>query len=68
MTKSNASSSAEVIEFVASIPPIQSWMQVSGDGGARIKLDVPDTDLAQVLKLVLLRGQPLRVRVEVLPQ
>lgn len=68
MRRSGESSSGEAIEFTATIPPIQSWMQVSGDGGARIKLDVPDTDLAQALKLVLLRGQPLRVRVEVLPQ
>ena len=68
MTRPGGSPSVEAIEFAASIPPVQSWMQVSGDGGARIKLDVADADLPQVLKLVLLRGQPLRVRVEVFPQ
>lgn len=53
------------IEFSASLPPIQSALNISGNGdGARIKLDVPGSDMAQVLKLVLLTGKVFKVTVE----
>ena len=51
------------VEFTASLPNIQSALSVGGDG-ARLKLDIPETDLAQVLKLAMLRGYAFRVVVE----
>ena len=51
------------VEFSASLPPIQSALSIGGDG-ARLKLDIPETDLAQVLKLVLLKNQAFKVTVE----
>ena len=51
------------IEFMASLPEIQSAINVGGCG-ARVKLDIPEQDLAQVLKLVLLKGKAFRVTVE----
>ena len=54
------------IEFLASLPPIQSAINVGGAGGdgSRIKLDVPGTDTPAVLKLVLLQGRVFRVTIE----
>lgn len=51
------------VEFTASLPNIQSALSVGGDG-ARLKLDIPETDLAQVLKLVMLKGQAFRVTID----
>lgn len=57
------------MEFAATLPDIQSAISVSGAGnGARIKLDVPNSDLAEVLKLVLYQGQLLKVKVEVIEE
>ena len=50
--------------FLATLPSILSCIKVSGDGGARLQLDVPDSDMAEALKLLLWRGMVLRVTVE----
>lgn len=53
---------ALVAEFVATLPPIQSAVSVSGHGeGARIKLDIPGSDLIEALKLTMIPGVLLRV-------
>lgn len=40
------------IAFVASLPPIQSAITMDGNGdGARIKLDIPASDVGAVLLL-----------------
>jgi len=52
------------VTFLATIPLLQSAIQVSGDGGARIKLDVPDECMDAVVALMGMRGQVLRVTVE----
>ncbi len=50
------------IEFNASLPPIQSAINLDGNGdGARIKLDVPRSDIAAVLKLQELSGMSFKV-------
>jgi hypothetical protein len=51
------------ITFLASIPPLMSAIQVDGSGGARIKIDVPETDIEAVTQLMALRGEVLRVTV-----
>jgi HSP20 family molecular chaperone IbpA len=52
------------IEFMASLPAIQSAVSVSGNGdGARIKLDVPGTDLPQAIKLLLYTNQTFKVTI-----
>lgn len=57
----------EKIEFRATLPPIGSAINLSGQegDGARIKLDVPGTDFVEILKLSALKGKPLKVTVEV---
>ena len=52
------------VEFMAVIPELQSAVQIAGDGGARIKLDVGDDFIDAVVALLPLRGEVLRVRIE----
>ena len=55
----------EVISFLASLPPIQSAMSVSGDHqGMRIKIDVPECDVPNAVRLMLLAGKLFRVTIE----
>jgi len=57
-----------IIEFLASLPDIQSAIQIGGDGSTRVRLDIPETELAQAVKLVLLKGQAFKVKIEVVKQ
>lgn len=50
--------------FRAIIPNLQSAIQVSGDGGWRVKLDIPASEEARALELLTLRGQVLVVSVK----
>lgn len=55
----------EKISFEASLPDIQSAITLSGAGnGARIKLDVSENEIAEVAKLILLRGKTFWVNIE----
>ncbi len=56
----------EPIKLIATIPTLQSWMSVSGDEqeGARLKFDFPASEMAQVARLLLMRGKVLRVTIE----
>ena len=51
------------IEFVCSLPEIQSALNFGGDG-ARIKIDIPETDIAQAAKLIMARGKVINVTME----
>ncbi len=51
------------VEFVCSLPPIQSALNFGGDGG-RIKIDIPESDIAQAAKLIMARGKVIRVTME----
>jgi hypothetical protein len=54
-----------MIEFIASLPPIQSAISISGNGdGARIKLDIPQSEMAAIIQLQLMQGKALKVTVE----
>jgi len=52
------------ITFNASLPDIQSAISVGGDGATRIKLDIPSSDIANAVKLTLLRGQAFTVIIQ----
>ena len=52
--------SDERIVFVGTIPSIQSAIQISGDGSGRIKIDTPESELSEILKLLLLKNHALR--------
>lgn len=51
------------ITFLASFPAIQSAIKV-GQDGMRIQLDVPETEMANAVELLAMRGMVLRVTVE----
>lgn len=52
------------ITFVASIAPLQSAISIASDGGARIKLDIPESEMDALMKLLAWRETPLRITVE----
>ena len=53
------------IEFIASLPPIQSAINIDGQGnGARIKLDIPASELIYVIALQKYIGESFRVVIE----
>lgn len=52
------------IEFIASLPDIQSAISIGGDGATRVKLDIPESDLAQAIKLVMVKGKAFQVSIE----
>ena len=55
----------KVITFRASLPPIQSAINLDGRGdGARIKLDVPRSDVDAILELQRWSERELVVTVE----
>lgn len=57
----------EPVTFLASIPPLQSALTFAGDGGARLKIDIPDSEIAAAAKLLMLRGKVLIVSMVVAP-
>lgn len=56
----------EPVTFLATIRPIQSALSISGNNeGARLTLDIPETELPAIARLLLLRGVVLRVTVAI---
>lgn len=53
-----------MINFLASIPTLQSAIQISGDGGGRIKLDIPENQMDIFQELLMCRGRVLRITIE----
>lgn len=53
------------IIFTASFPAIQSAITIDGQGdGARIKLDIPASEMLQVIQLQTMTGKAFKVTVE----
>lgn len=51
------------IVFIASLPPIQSAIQLDGLEGARIKLDVSEAGIIEVLKMTVLKGKTFKITI-----
>jgi hypothetical protein len=49
------------VTFRASIPPMETAIKIHGDGGARLQLDIAESDLAGFLPALVMRQQVLRV-------
>jgi len=56
------------IQFIASLPDIQSAISIGGDGATRVKFDIPESELAEAMKLVMFKGQAFKVKVETIGQ
>ncbi len=55
------------IEFVASLPPIQSAILLDGMGdGGRVKLDVSREYAKELLELQRMAGKPIKITAEVI--
>lgn len=52
------------IQFLASIPPVQSGLKFGGDG-ARVQFDIPETFITEAVKLVLCKGKVLEVTIRI---
>ena len=56
------------IEFIASLPDIQTAITISGEGATRVKFDIPESEIANAVKLVMLKGQAFKVKIETIKQ
>ena len=52
------------VTFRATVPPIETAIKIHGEGGARLILDIAETDLAGFLPALVFRGRKLRVTLE----
>ena len=56
--------SEPVARMECSLPDIMSAISINGAGnGARLKIDIPETYVAEAMKVALLRGRVFRVEV-----
>ncbi len=55
---------SDSVSFLCSIAPLQSAIQISSDGGARIKVDLPESEMDALVKLLAWRERTLRITVE----
>ena len=64
-TEENKISKDEIIEFIVSLPPIMSAINIDvlGDG-ARVKIDISRKYIKEIIKLQLLAGQSFKVIIE----
>jgi hypothetical protein len=54
------------LQFKASLPPIQSALNIGGakSDGIRLKLDIPGSEMAEAAKMIMLQGVTFDVTVE----
>ena len=50
--------------FPATIPPMETAIKIHGEGGARLILDIAESDLGAFLSALPMRGKRLRVTLE----
>lgn len=55
----------DAVEFICSYPPIQSAIKLDGQGGARIQLDIPESEVPNWLRSMAWRGKRMKARLEV---
>lgn len=56
------------IEFIASLPDILTAITISGEGATRVKFDIPESEIANAVKLVMLKGQAFKVNIKTIDQ
>jgi hypothetical protein len=52
------------VSFPATIPPTETAIKIHGEGGARMILDIAESDLGAFLHTLVMRGKRLRVTLE----
>lgn len=61
--KPKSGTEPDAITFLASMPDVLSQLRIGKDG-MRLQLEIPESELAEALKLVLWRDRVLRITVE----
>lgn len=56
--------SKEPLTFIASIAPLQSALTIASDGGCRAKIDIPESEMPAIVRLMLYRGKRLKITIE----
>lgn len=56
------------IELIASLPDITTAITIGGDGSTRVKFDIPESELANAVKLVMLKGKAFKVQIETIEE
>jgi hypothetical protein len=59
--RATASIGSLPVTFRASIPPMETAIKIHGEGGARLQLDIAESDLAGFLPALVMRGCVLSV-------
>ena len=54
----------QAVTFRASIPPMETAIKIHGEGGARLQLDIAESDLGGFLPALVMRGKVLLVTLE----
>ena len=49
------------VTFPATIPPMETAVKIHGEGGARIQLDIAESELAMFLPALVFRGRQMMV-------
>jgi len=52
------------VTFTASIPTIETAIKIHGEGGARLQLDIAESDMGGFLPALIMRGHQLKVTLE----
>ncbi len=52
------------VSFPATIPPMETAIKIHGEGGARMMLDIAESDLGAFLPALVMRGRRLKVTLE----
>ena len=52
------------ISFTAILPDVQAAIKISGTGGIRLQLDIPESELPEAIKMVTMKGKAFRVIIE----
>ena len=55
---------SDSVTFMASIAPLQSAITIASEGGGRVKIDIPESEMDALVKLLAMREQTLRITVE----
>lgn len=55
---------SKFVNFRATIPPTETAIKIHGDGGARMVLDISESDLAGFLPALVMRGKVLLVTLQ----
>ena len=57
-----------IIQFIASLADITTAISIGADGATRVKFDIPESELANAVKLILLKGKAFKVSIEEVKQ